>query len=113
MIVTGNIGDHGISIMCERNNFFQGAVKSDCAYLYPLASIIFEYGDKIKILRDPTRGGVATTLNEFVDGTNYSIEIKEERLPFSEGALGAVSYTHLLRIQIRKKSAVDIWEQQC
>lgn len=89
VIVTGNIGDHGISIMCERNNFFQGAVKSDCAYLYPLASIIFEYGDKIKILRDPTRGGVATTLNEFVDGTNYSIEIKEERLPFSEGALGA------------------------
>lgn len=89
IIVTGDIGEHGISILCERNNFFDGAVKSDCAYLYPLASIIYEYGDKVKILRDPTRGGVATTLNEFMEGSNLSIEVNEDNLPFSLGAVGA------------------------
>lgn len=89
VIVTGDIGSHGISIMCERNNFFEGAVESDCALLSPIADIVFKYGDKIKILRDPTRGGVATVLNEFVDGSNFSIELDEGKLPFNKGALGA------------------------
>lgn len=89
VIVTGDVGNHGISIMCERNNFFEGAVESDCALLSSIGEIVFKYGDKIKILRDPTRGGVATTLNEFVDNQKFSIEIQEEMIPFHNGAKGA------------------------
>lgn len=89
VIITGDIGDHGISIMCERNEFFESSVKSDCEYLYSLISIAYEYREKIKILRDPTRGGVATTLNEFVDGMDFSIEINEDKLPFNDIAKGA------------------------
>lgn len=83
VIVTGNIGDHGISILCEREKFFETSIMSDCNYVEPLTSIIFKYGKKVKVLRDPTRGGVATTLNEFVDGSSYSIEINESNLPYS------------------------------
>ena len=89
VIVTGDIGSHGISIMCERNNFFETIVESDCALLWPIMEKIFKYGDKIKILRDPTRGGVATTLNEFVDMQDFSIEIDESKLPFNDTAMGA------------------------
>ena len=89
VIITGDIGNHGISIMCERNNFFESPVKSDCTLLYPIMEKVFKYGLNIKILRDPTRGGVATTLNECVDGQNFSIELQEEKLPFNEGAKGA------------------------
>lgn len=89
VIITGNIGDHGISIMCEREKFFDTSVTSDCNVLMDVLDIVFDYGKKVKILRDPTRGGVATTLNEFVDSTSYSIELNEQNIPFSKEAKGA------------------------
>lgn len=89
VIVSGNIGDHGISVMCERENFFESELTSDCACLKDIAEIIFDYGDKVKILRDPTRGGVATTLNEFVEDSLFSIELEEKCLPYSREAIGA------------------------
>lgn len=89
VIITGNIGDHGMTILCERNEFFESEVRSDCGCLLPLMNIVFEYKDKIKMLRDPTRGGVATVLNELVDNTNYSIELDNEKLPYSDAARGA------------------------
>lgn len=89
VIITGNIGDHGISIICEREGFFNSSVSSDCDVLMDVSNIVFNYGKKVKILRDPTRGGLATTLNEFVDGTRYSIELNEDKLPFSKEAKGA------------------------
>ncbi|CDF58156.1 hydrogenase expression/formation protein HypE [Thermobrachium celere] len=84
VIVTGTVGDHGASIMAARNNLVdEFSVISDCAPIYELAQCILQYGNKVKIMRDPTRGGVATTLNEFVEGTEYSIEINEEDIPVS------------------------------
>lgn len=81
IIVSGSVGNHGLAILCAREKLLEGKLSSDCAPLNEVVSTILKYGDKIKILRDPTRGGVATTLNEFTEGMNFSIELSEECIP--------------------------------
>ena len=81
VIVSGTVGDHGTAVMLARNGMMQGELKSDCAALNGLADAILSLGAGVRVLRDPTRGGVATTLNEFTEGTALSIELEEERIP--------------------------------
>lgn len=89
VIVTGNVGDHGISILCAREELMETDIYSDCAPLYELIDIIKKYGKHIKIMRDPTRGGIATTLNEFVEKRNICIELKENDIPVDDRVMGA------------------------
>ena len=90
VIINGNIGDHGIAIMSKRAGLeFNTPVESDCATLNGLIeTLIQEYGDAIKFMRDPTRGGVATTLKEIALSTDKDIILKEEALPISEAVEG-------------------------
>jgi len=81
VIVSGNVGNHGISILCARENFIDSTIESDCAVLNEVVLAILKYGTEVKLLRDPTRGGVATTLNEFTEGMDYSIELIENDIP--------------------------------
>lgn len=88
VIVTGTMGDHGVAVMAEREKLVTGVnIYSDCAPLNNLASSIFKFKDKIRIMRDPTRGGLATTLNEFVEDTQLSIEIDEKSVPVKESVM--------------------------
>lgn len=84
VIVSGTVGDHGTAIMLARSNMMQGTLKSDCAPLNGLCEAVLTASDKVRVLRDPTRGGVATTLNEFTEGSPYSIEISESYVPVNE-----------------------------
>lgn len=81
VIVSGTVGDHGTAVMLARSGMMQGELRSDCAALNTLCKTILETGANVRVLRDPTRGGVATTLNEFVEGTSLGIEIDEEKIP--------------------------------
>lgn len=81
VIVSGSVGNHGISVLCARENLLESSIKSDCAVLSDVVNTILKYGDSVKILRDPTRGGVATTLNEFTEKMDYSIELCEGDIP--------------------------------
>lgn len=81
VIVSGTVGDHGTAVMLARNGMMQGELKSDCAALNGLADAILSLGAGVRVLRDPTRGGVATTLSEFTEGTALSIELEEEQIP--------------------------------
>ena len=81
VIVSGTVGDHGTAVMLARNGMMQGEIRSDCAPLNTLAEAVLSSGAKVRVLRDPTRGGVATTLNEFVEGSGLGIEIGEEKIP--------------------------------
>ena len=81
VIVSGFVGDHGTAVMLERNGMMQGNLASDCAALNGLTEAILTAAPGVRVLRDPTRGGVATTLNEFVEGTDLGIELEEERIP--------------------------------
>ena len=81
VIVSGTVGDHGTAVMMARSGMMQGGLKSDCAALGGLCEKILATGAKVRVLRDPTRGGLATTLNEFVENTELSIEIEEKLIP--------------------------------
>ena len=83
IILSGPMGDHGTAVMLARSGLLDGpALTSDCMPLHRLAAAALTAGG-VRVLRDPTRGGVATTLNEFVEGTGLSIELEEDSLPVS------------------------------
>ena len=81
VLVSGFVGDHGTAVMLARNQMMQGDIASDCAALNGLTEAILTAAPGVRVLRDPTRGGVATTLNEFVEGTDLGIELEEEQIP--------------------------------
>lgn len=82
VIVSGTVGDHGACIMAERNGLFSSStLKSDCAPVLEISQIILSHNEKVRILRDPTRGGIATTLNEFAENCGYGIILSEEKIP--------------------------------
>lgn len=88
IIVTGSIGDHEIAILSEREGLVFGTpVVSDCAPLNGLIDVFYLPG--VKCMRDPTRGGVATTLNELAQQAGVSILLKENNLPLSPSVEGA------------------------
>ena len=89
VILSGTMGDHGTAVMLSRSGLLEGGdLKSDCQPLCHLAAAVLKNGG-VRVLRDPTRGGVATTLNEFVDGTALSIELEENDLPVRPGVQAA------------------------
>jgi hydrogenase expression/formation protein HypE len=82
VIVSGTVGDHGIAVLSQREGLSFGTdLESDCAPLNRLVAEMIEVSPRIHCLRDPTRGGVATTLNELAAQSKVSIRIHEERLP--------------------------------
>lgn len=82
ILLSGTIGEHGMCIINQRNDFgFDVKIKSDCCLLNKLIKDILSVSDKVKVLRDPTRGGVATTLNEIIEHSNISMEIRENCIP--------------------------------
>lgn len=90
VILSGTIGDHGMAIMSKRENLeFEGAIESDTAPLHTLVSAMLEASEEIRCLRDPTRGGLATSLNEIAARSNVGIEIDEKEIPVRETVKGA------------------------
>ncbi|MCR5294020.1 MAG: hydrogenase expression/formation protein HypE [Lachnospiraceae bacterium] len=90
VLISGTIGCHGTAVMLARNeNLVEGNVLSDCGPVHRLAGKLLELGEDLHFMRDPTRGGAATTLCEFVEGTDLSIELDEKSLPLDPAAAGA------------------------
>ena len=94
IILSGYIGDHGMTIMSQREGLeFEGAIASDCAPLSGLVSAMLSTAsptnDFIHTLRDPTRGGVATTLNEIAKHANVGMVLDERMIPVRETVKGA------------------------
>lgn len=82
VIITGTIGDHGCSILLEREKLdIVSEIKSDCAALNTLVRDILGVSQEIHVLRDPTRGGLGTTLNEIALQSNVGIMIHENHIP--------------------------------
>jgi len=82
IMINGTIGDHGMTIISQREEMkFQSQLKSDCASLAGLIRELLENTSGIKFMRDPTRGGLAATLNEIARSTAMSVEIRETDIP--------------------------------
>lgn len=88
IIVTGGIGEHGTTIALERYDIkVQGKFESDCDTLHPFIEELKEHFRSIKIMRDPTRGGLGTVLHEFSTLCSLGIHLIEEHIPISEGVI--------------------------
>jgi hydrogenase expression/formation protein HypE len=81
VLVSGTVGDHGTAVMLARSGMMDGELRSDCAALNRLTGAMLASGAGVRILRDPTRGGLATTLNEFTEGCAFGIELEESAVP--------------------------------
>ena len=82
ILVSGTIGDHGMAIMSAREGLeFETTILSDCAPLHDLVAALLAVTPDIHVLRDPTRGGVASTLVEIAQAAQVGIEIDETSLP--------------------------------
>ena len=78
IIINGTIGDHGMTIISQREGIkFETQLKSDCAPLADLTCRLPAGADGVRFMRDPTRGGLAMTLNDIARGTGLSVEIRE------------------------------------
>lgn len=85
VILSGSIGDHGIAVLSVREGLkFNSALKSDCAPLNDLVARILNTSRDIHCLRDPTRGGLATTLNEIAGQSSVGMSIDETAVPVRE-----------------------------
>jgi len=90
IIINGTLGDHGMTIMCERNKLgFEGDLKSDCACLNSLVNVMLEAYPGVHVIRDATRGGVAAVLNEISEFSSVVIALEEKDLPLKEEVKGA------------------------
>ncbi len=90
IIISGTIADHGMAVMTSRENLsFQTQIKSDTAALNGLVRDMLEVSTAIHAMRDPTRGGLATTLNEFAMASQLGIKIYQDNVPVLPEVQGA------------------------
>ena len=96
ILVSGTLGDHGIAIMALRENLsFQTSIESDSAALHDLVAAMIAATPGIHVLRDPTRGGVATALNEIAQQSSAGMMIYENELPIQEQVQAACEFIGL------------------
>jgi hydrogenase expression/formation protein HypE len=90
ILISGSIGDHGIAIMSQREGLsFGTTVESDAAPLNHLIADVLEAAPAVRCFRDPTRGGLASTLNELADSSGVAMEVDEGSVPVHDQVRGA------------------------
>ncbi|MGY8663908.1 hydrogenase expression/formation protein HypE [Bradyrhizobium sp. UFLA05-109] len=91
VLISGTLGDHGIAIMSKRQNLaFETEIMSDSAPLHDLVEKMVEAGGHgIRLMRDPTRGGLAATLNEIAQQSDLGFRLQEEAIPVRPGVAAA------------------------
>ena len=90
IILSGSIGDHGITILSQREGLeFESPIVSDCAPLHTLVAAMLEASPAIRCMRDPTRGGLSSALNEIAAQSRVGMELEESTIPIQEAVRGA------------------------
>ena len=90
LLLSGPIGEHGIAILAQRDGLeFETTIESDSAALHTLTAAIFQASTAIRCMRDPTRGGLSSALNEIAAQSNVGIELEESAIAVREEVRGA------------------------
>ena len=90
VLLSGSIGEHGIAILAQREGLeFESPVQSDSAALHTLVADMLKASYEIRCMRDPTRGGVSSTLNEIAEQSGVAIQLEEASIPIREEVRGA------------------------
>jgi len=110
IIINGTIGDHGMAVMAKRNSLsFSSPLESDCMHLnHLILSLTEAFPESVKFMRDPTRGGVASVLNEIVQGKNFGAMLVEDDLPVKEPVRGACEILGLDPLYVANEGKVLI-----
>jgi len=97
VILSGTIGDHGVAVMSKRENLeFETEIRSDSAALHGLvAEMVAAAGPSLRVMRDPTRGGIAATLNELAHRSRVGFSIEEEAIPMRAEVAAACEFLGL------------------
>ena len=96
VLVSGNMGDHGLAILSKRQGLsFEAPVESDSAALNHLIVSLVQSLPQVHVLRDPTRGGLATTLNEIAASSGTGILVRESVLPITDAVRSGCSFLGL------------------
>lgn len=96
ILISGSLGDHGMAIMAERENLgFTSPIVSDTAALHGLIAAMRASGATLHVLRDPTRGGLASTLNEIAQQSGVGMLLQEKALPVKEAVSAACEFLGL------------------
>jgi hydrogenase expression/formation protein HypE len=90
VLLSGSLGDHGIAVMAEREGLtFECPLGSDCAALHGLVGAMLEASTAVRCMRDPTRGGLSSALNEIAGVSRTGMRLYEETIPVREEVRGA------------------------
>jgi hydrogenase expression/formation protein HypE len=101
IILSGTMADHGMAVMTSRENLsFQSRIKSDTAALNSLVENMLQSSASVRTMRDPTRGGVAATLNELARASQVGIKIREEKIPMLPEVKGACELLGIDPLQV-------------
>ncbi len=84
VLVSGNVGDHGMAVLCVREGIkIKNGPQSDCGTVQRLVMAARQYGEDVRFMRDPTRGGMAAVLNEIAENRKFGILLDEKDMPYS------------------------------
>ncbi|RMF67457.1 MAG: hydrogenase expression/formation protein HypE [Calditrichaeota bacterium] len=110
LLINGSIGDHGMAILSRREGLaFETPISSDTAALHTLVETILQTGGgAVHALRDPTRGGLAATLNEFAAASKVGIRIWEDRIPLKPAVAGACEILGLDPLYVANEGKVVV-----
>ncbi|MDP2751870.1 MAG: hydrogenase expression/formation protein HypE [Rhodocyclaceae bacterium] len=93
VLLSGTMGDHGMAIMAARENLdFSSPILSDTAALHGLIAALLDCGAKVRCLRDPTRGGLATTVNEIARQSGVGMVLDESAIPVNPCVAGVCEF---------------------
>jgi len=96
ILLSGTLGDHGVAIMAQRDNLsFEVPILSDTAALHGLVEIMLATGAELHVLRDPTRGGLAATLNEIAGQSGVGMLLDEAKIPVHPAVAAACEFLGL------------------
>lgn len=109
ILLSGSIGDHGIAVMSKRENLsFRTSIESDCAPLNAMTAAVLAGGADVHAFRDPTRGGLASTLNEFASSSGVTITIDETAVKIAEQVQGACEMLGLDPYQVANEGKMVV-----
>lgn len=96
ILLSGTIGDHGMAVLSQRENLsFDAPIVSDTAALHGLVAAMLDSGVALRVLRDPTRGGLATTLNEIAAQSGVGMLLEEAAIPVNPAVAAACEFLGL------------------
>ncbi len=110
ILLSGTIADHGIAILSRREGLaFETSIESDTAPLNDLVRVILDAGgEAVHAMRDPTRGGLAATLNEFAAAAGVGIRIRQDRIPIHPAVEGACEMLGLDPLYVANEGKVVV-----